>query len=65
MTNKVHDTHLMLLVFLDLEKVGDLSLIKFCQTKQLTPISNILIFNALNYFEVDNSFMWYSQMHTL
>ena len=48
MTNKVHDTHLMLLVFLDKEKVGDLSLIKFCQMKQLAPISNIAHFNALN-----------------
>ena len=44
MTNKVHGTHLMLLGFL----AGDLSLIKFCQMKQLTPILNILHFNAFN-----------------
>ena len=40
--NKVHGTHLMLLGFL----VGDLSLIKFCQMKQLTPILNILHFQC-------------------
>ena len=34
--------------------VGALSLIKFCQMKQLTHILNILHFNAFNYFEVDN-----------
>ena len=39
MTNKVHGTHLMLLV-------GDLSLIKICQMKQLTPILNILHFQC-------------------
>ena len=42
MTNKVHGTHLMLLGSL----VGDLSLIKFCQMKQLTPILNILHFQC-------------------
>ena len=40
MTNKVHSTHLMLLGFL----AGDLSLIKFSQKKQLTPILDILYF---------------------
>ena len=45
--------------------VGDLSLIKFCQMKQLTHTLNIYIFNAFNYFEVDNFFMCYSQMHSL
>ena len=43
MTNKVHDTHLMLLVFL-FKEVEDFSLIKFCQMKQLIPISNSLQF---------------------
>ena len=38
MTNKVHGTHLMLLGIL----AGDLSLMKFCQMKQMTPILNIL-----------------------
>ena len=42
MTNKVHGTHLMLLGSL----VGDLSLLKFCQMKQLTPILNILHFQC-------------------
>ena len=42
MTNKVHGTHLMLLEFL----VGDRSLIKFCQMKQLTSILNILHFQC-------------------
>ena len=42
MTNKVPDTNLMLLVFLDLSKeVGNLSLITFCRIKQLTLISNM------------------------
>ena len=47
MTNKVHGTHLMLLGFL----VGDLSLIKFCQMKQLTPILIILHFQC--FFEIN------------
>ena len=38
MTNTVHDAHLIFLEFLDLEKVGDLSPIKFCQMQQLGPI---------------------------
>ena len=41
MTNKVHGTHLMLLGFL----VGDISLMKFCHMKQLTPILNIFTFS--------------------
>ena len=45
MTNKVHDTKLMLLVFLDLKKVGDFSLITFCHIKQLTLIRHCI--NAL------------------
>ena len=47
MTNKVHDTHLMLLAFLDLKKYGIyLSLIKFCKMKELTPIANSLHFQC-------------------
>ena len=42
MTNKVHGTHLMPLGFL----VGDISLMKFCHMKQLTPILNILHFQC-------------------
>ena len=44
MTNNVHGTHLMLLGFL----AGDLSLMKFCRMKQLTPILIFYIFNAFN-----------------
>ena len=42
MTNKVHGTHLMLLGFLG----GDMSLMKFCHMKQLTPNLNILHFQC-------------------
>ena len=48
MTNKVHDTNLMLLVFLDLKKQGNLSFITFGHMKQLTAISKSLYFNALS-----------------
>ena len=44
MTNKVHDTNLMLLVFLDL----NLSFITFGHMKQLTPISKSLHYFALS-----------------
>ena len=46
MTNKVYDTNLMLIVFLNLKKVGNLSFITFGHMKQLTPISKSLHFNA-------------------
>ena len=34
MTNKVHDTNLMLLVFLDLKKVGNISFKTMCQSHE-------------------------------
>ena len=40
MTNKVHDTNVMHLVFLDLKKVGNLSLLTFRHMKQLTPLNS-------------------------
>ena len=43
MTNKAHDTHLMLLVFL-----GDIALIKSCLINQLTPLSKSLHFQRFN-----------------
>ena len=43
MTNKVHDTNLMLLVFINLK-----TFITFGHMKQLTPISKSLHFNALS-----------------
>ena len=48
MSNKVHDTNLMLLMFLDLKKVGNLSFITFGHMKQLTPFSESLHFNAVS-----------------
>ena len=39
MTNKARDTNLMLLVFLDLKKVGNLPFTTFGHMKQLAPIS--------------------------
>ena len=57
MTNKVHGTHLMLLGFL----VGDLSLIRLCQMKQLTPILNILHFQC---FKLIRSGQFYHVLFT-
>ena len=50
MTNKVHDTNLMLLVFVFFlfKEVGNLSFITFGHMKQLTPISKSLHLNALS-----------------
>ena len=50
MTNKVHGTYLMCLVFLNLKKVGNLSLITFCHIEQLTSISKSLHLNVFNSF---------------
>ena len=47
-TKDVFDTKLMLLVFLNLKKVGTLSFITFGHMKQWTPISKSLHLNALN-----------------
>ena len=57
--NKVHDTNLMLLVFLDLKKVGNLSFITFGHIKQLTPILKILHSNALSLSKLDKSSIFY------
>ena len=46
MTNEVHDTNLMLLVFLDLKKWVIFH--SFGHMKQLNPISKSLHFNALS-----------------
>ena len=62
--DKVHDTHLIFLVLLGLKKY-EIFTNKFCQIKQLTPISNELHFQGFKLFEGDKFFMWYSQMHTL
>ena len=60
MTNKAHDTNLMLL-----KKVGNLSLITFGDMKQLTPISKSLHFNALSSSLLDKFSMFYLQMNVL
>ena len=59
MTNKVHETNLMLV-----KEVGNLSLITFCLMKQLTPISKRLHFNAFNSSYLDMFSMCYLQMNT-
>ena len=47
MTNKVHDTNLILLVFLDFKSRGYFN-DKICQMKEFTLSQRVYIFNALN-----------------
>ena len=63
MTFKVHDTNLMLLVFLNSKKWGGggLSFITFGHMKQLTPISKSLYFNELRSSKLDKFSMFYLQ----
>ena len=60
MTNKVHDTHLMRLVFLDLNFFT-----KFCQMKRFTTLSNSLHLQRFKLILSGQVCMCYSQMHTL
>ena len=65
MTSKVHETHKMLLVFLDVKCRGSFTN-KILSNENSCPLSQIIyIFNALNKFEVDRFFMDFSQMHIL
>ena len=59
MTYKVHDTNLLLVVFLDF------SCITLGHMKQLTHISKSLHFSALSSSDLDKFSMFYSQMTAL